>query len=78
MPVATIKIDQRKRSRLKSIALKNGKTVDALVDELLQDFIRKQAKARKTEKRDLQAIMKLSEKSFSEWDNEEDAIYDRL
>ena len=35
MPVATIKIDQKKRSRLKSIATKNGKTVDALVDELM-------------------------------------------
>ncbi len=78
MPVATIKIDQKKRSRLKSIATKNGKTVDALVDELLQDFIKKQSKAKESEKRELRAIMKLSEKSFNEWDNEEDAVYDRL
>ena len=58
--------------------MKNGKSVDVLVDELLQDFIKKQSKAKKSEKWELQAIMKLSEKSFSEWDNEEDAIYDRL
>jgi predicted transcriptional regulator len=78
MPVATIKIDRKKQSRLKSIAMKNGKSLDALVDELLRDFIKKQEKAKKSEKRELHAIMKLSERSFSEWDNEEDAVYDRL
>jgi hypothetical protein len=30
------------------------------------------------EKKNLKSLMKLSQKSFSEWDNAEDAIYDRL
>ncbi len=30
------------------------------------------------EKQDLFSIMKLSEQSFSEWDNEEDSIYDSM
>ncbi|MBI3258535.1 MAG: hypothetical protein HYZ54_03505 [Ignavibacteriae bacterium] len=30
------------------------------------------------EKQDLFSIMKLSEKSFSEWDNEEDSIYNSM
>lgn len=74
MPVTTVKINLQRKARLRSIAAKNGKSVDALLDELVRDFLKQQAR----EKKEVKAIMKLSQKSFSEWNNEEDAIYDRL
>ncbi len=74
MPITTVKISPQRKARLRSIAAKNGKSVDALLDELVRDFLKQQAR----EKKEVRAIMKLSQKSFSEWDNEQDAIYDHL
>ena len=74
MPVTTVKIDEGRKARLRSIAHKKGQSVDTLLDELVRDYLRQQEK----EKKEIRTIMKLSQKSFSEWDNEEDAIYDRL
>ncbi len=74
MSITTVKINPQRKARLQSIAAKNGKSVNTLLDELVRDFLKQQAR----EKKEVRAIMKLSQKSFSEWDNEEDAIYDRL
>lgn len=74
MSTTTIKISHQRKARLRSIAAKNGKTVSALLDELVRDFLKVQSR----EKKEIKTIMKLSQRSFSEWDNEEDAIYDRL
>ncbi len=80
MSVMSIRIDDNKRKILKIIASIEGKTMGSIVSELIDEYIKKNKKkiAEISEKEDLNAIMKLSEKSFSEWDNEEDEIYNEL
>jgi len=48
------------------------------VAELIEDFINNKKMVELSERENLQAMMKLSETSFAEWDNEEDAISDQL
>ena len=80
MSTINIKIDDRKRKALKVIASREGKTMGGIVSDLIEDYIVQNKDKIKTftEKENLTEIMRLSEKSFSEWDNEEDDIYDRL
>lgn len=77
MSVMSIRIDDEKRKKLKAIASLEGKSmssiVEVLIDQYIEDF--------KTENEvddDLKNIMKISEPSFEEWDNDEDEIYDEL
>lgn len=80
MSVMSIRLDESKRKALKVIASIEGKTMGGIVSELIDDYIKKnKAKVRElygTE--NLQEIMKISEKSFLEWDNDEDEIYNDL
>ena len=73
MGVMSIRIDDRKRKAIKAVASLEGKTISGIVGELIDDYIQKKM----TMMRDSE-IMKLSEASFAEWDNEEDEIYDNL
>ncbi|OGB65985.1 MAG: hypothetical protein A2Y94_04420 [Caldithrix sp. RBG_13_44_9] len=80
MGIMSIRIDEKKRKALKVIASIEGKTMGGLVSELIEDYIVKNKKqiARLGEEAELKELMKLSEISFSEWDNEDDEIYDKL
>ena len=73
MGVMSVRIDDRKRKAIKAVASLEGKTISGIVGELIDDYIQKKM----TMMRDSE-IMKLSEASFAEWDNEEDEIYDNL
>jgi len=80
MSVMSIRIDDNKRRNLKIIASIDGKTMGGIVSELIEEYIvqNKYKIAPLSEKENLNAITGLSEKSFMEWDNEEDEIYDTL
>ncbi len=80
MGVMSIRIDKDKRRVLKVIAALEGKTMSAVVAELIDDYIRRNKKKLGliSEKSDLKNIMAMSEKSFLEWNNEEDEIYNDL
>ncbi|MCD6115837.1 hypothetical protein J7K93_02380 [bacterium] len=80
MGVMSIRIDDNKRRALKVIASIEGKSMGGIVSELIEDYIkRNRVKIKElSEKENLNEIMKVSEKSFMEWDNEEDDIYNEL
>ncbi|GBD86620.1 hypothetical protein BMS3Abin03_00541 [bacterium BMS3Abin03] len=80
MSVMSIRIDESKRKVLKVIASLEGKTMGGIVTELIDEYIKrnKEKIMRLSEKENLNEIMKLSEASFIEWDNEEDEIYNNL
>ena len=70
----TIEIEDIKQKSLEKIAAQNGKKVSEFVIEILDDYLY----FKNTEKEEINGLMKLSETSFNEWDNEEDAVYDKL
>jgi len=80
MNVMSIRIDSSKRKALKVIASIEGKSMGGIVSELIEDYIKKNKEKLKglSEKENLNEIMKMSEKSFMEWDNDEDEIYNEL
>ena len=80
MSVISIRIDDQKRKLLKVIASAEGRSMSSLVGQLLDEYVqRNKAKlAEYTQNRDVQALMKVSEAAFAEWDNDEDAVYDSL
>ena len=80
MAVMSIRIDDNKRKLLKVIASAEGRSITALVCELLDEYVarKKSTMADYTQNRDGHALMKVSEAAFVEWDNDEDAVYDSL
>jgi len=80
MGVMSIRIDDNKRKVLKVIASLEGKTMGGIVTELIEDYLYKNKKKilELSEKENLSEIMKMSENSFMEWNNEEDEIYNNL
>jgi len=80
MSVVSIRIDDKKRRVLKVIASLEGKTMGGIVTELIDEYIRrnKEKIIELAEKENLNEIMKLSEASFIEWDNNEDEIYNNI
>lgn len=80
MSVVSIRIDDKKRKVLKVIASLEGKTMGGIVTELIDEYIQrnKEKIIELSEKENLNEIMKLSEASFIEWDNDEDEIYNNI
>ena len=80
MAIMSIRIDDKKRKALKVIASIEGKTMGGLVSELIEEYITQNKKklSELGESADIIELMKLSEASFSEWENSEDDIYDTL
>ncbi len=70
----TIEIEEIKQRSLESIAAQKGKKVGEFVIEILNDYLHQ----KEIETKDISGLMKVSETSFNEWDNEEDAVYDKL
>ena len=70
----TVEIKDSLQKPLERMATENGKPVGQFVVDIIDDFVGRSF----ADHRESQAFMKLSETSFSEWDNEEDAIYDSL
>jgi len=80
MSVISIRIDDKQHKSLKIIASVEGRTMGGIVSSLIEDYVdeNKVKLAGLTDNESLSAIAGLSERSFMEWDNEEDAIYDNL
>ena len=70
----TIEIEDITRRSLENMATENGKKLDQFVADIIDDYVSKKY----SESRDIHGFMRLSETAFSEWNNEEDAIYDRI
>lgn len=70
----TIEIEDIKQKSLENLAEQKGKKINEFVGEILDDYLRRNL----AESKQIKGLMKLSETSFSEWDNEEDAVYDHL
>lgn len=73
-----IEIEHSKQKSLETLAKQNGKQVGEFVKEIVDDYLTRQANAEKEASFETQGLMKLSETSFNEWNNDEDAIYDKL
>ncbi len=80
MAVMSVRIDERRRKLLKIIASIEGKSISGLMEELIEEYIEKNQKklTNLLEKENLTEVMKLSEGTFMEWDNEEDEVYNDL
>lgn len=77
MGVMSIRIDDKRKKALKVIASIEGKTMGGILAELIDDYVNRNKK-RIFKNHELKEIMKMSEKSFSDWDNEIDEIYNDL
>lgn len=77
MGVMSIRVDDEKRKKLKAIASIQGKTMSSIVESLIDDYINEYVN-KSDNRSELQAIMKVSEPSFDEWDNDEDEVYNNL
>lgn len=80
MSIVSFQIDDNKRKELETIASHEGKTVGKIVVELIENYLNKYEDKIQyvSEKKHLDQIMKVSEKSFMEWDNDVDEIYNNL
>ncbi len=80
MSVISIRIDDNKRKLLKVIASAEGRSMTSLVCQLLDEYVehKKGTLGDYSKSREMQALMKVSEAAFAEWDNEEDRVYDSL
>ena len=70
----TIEIEDIKQKSLEQIATQKGKKIGEFVKEILDDYLRRNV----AENEEIDGMTKLSEASFSEWNNKEDAVYDHL
>lgn len=77
MSVMSVRVNDEKRKKLKAIASLQGKTMSGIVEELIDRYIREYRDENK-EASELDELMKVSEPSFSEWDNSEDEVYNDL
>ncbi len=77
MSVMSIRIDEKKKKRLKAIASLKGKSMSSIVENLIDDYV---AKFHQEDEQsdELKKLMRVSEPSFEEWDNDEDSVYDDL
>ena len=80
MSIMSIRIDDNKRKALKVIASLEGKSMGGIVTKLIEDYINERnEKLRELPlKENLNEIMRMSEESFMEWDNDEDEVYNEL
>jgi len=80
MTVTSIRLDENKKKSLKIIASLENKTMGGIISELIDDYIKKNKDrfAKISEQAELREIMKLSENAFTEWDNDEDEVYNDL
>ncbi len=80
MSVISIRIKDNKQKLLKIISSLEERTIGSLVEEWIDEYIEENKKRYQTEleKENLSGIMKISESSFAEWNNEIDDMYNDL
>lgn len=77
MSVMSIRINDQKRKQLKAIASIQGKTMSSIVEGLIEQYI-KDFYHDDDDVDELRNIMKASEPSFDEWDNDKDDVYNDM
>ncbi len=77
MSVMSIRVEDDKRKKLKAIASLEGKTMTEIMGKLIEDYI-EDYKRKNEGYGELNALMKVSEPAFEEWNNDEDEIYNDL
>ena len=77
MTVMSIRIDEKRKKALKIISSLEGKTISSTVSDMIDDYLAKNKKKimKIAEKEIIYGAMKLSEEAFSEWDSDEDEVY---
>lgn len=70
----TIEIADVKQKSLEKIAAEKGKKISEMVTDIVDEYLSRNV----SDTRETNYFMNLSETSFNEWDNEEDAVYDNL
>jgi len=78
MTVMNLRLDEAMNRALAELAARQEKEIDALVAEILREYLNRVATETDEERKNTAAMMKLSESAFQEWDNPDDAIYDTL
>jgi NRPS condensation-like uncharacterized protein len=73
MSVLNVKIDNEKKQQLEAIASIQGKTLNDIFEELIDMYIDSFR-----QDKELMSILKVSEPSFKDWDNDEDSVYNTL
>ena len=73
-----IEIERSKQESLEALAEREGKQVSEIVKEIVDEYLAQQSLVEENGRFETKGLMKLSETSFNEWDNDEDAIYDKL
>jgi len=77
MSVMSVRVDDEKRKKLKVIATLEGRTMSGIIEELIDRYVQEYREEKK-EQDELSELMKVSEPTFSEWDNDEDEVYNDL
>ena len=77
MGVMSIRVDDAKKKKLKVIASLKGKTMSSIVEGLIDQYI-EEVKSDIDLDNEIKAMMKVSEPTFEDWDNDEDEIYNDL
>ncbi len=70
----TLEIEDTVQKSLERIASEKGKHVEQFVVEIIDDYVDKSV----SERAEADDFARLAETSFDEWENDEDAIYDKL
>ncbi|MEX0661925.1 MAG: hypothetical protein WD381_01290 [Balneolaceae bacterium] len=73
----SIRVNDDKKRKLKAIASIQGKTMSSIIENLIDEYITEYYNSNE-QNEELKSIMKVSEPSFNEWDNDEDDVYDNL
>lgn len=77
MGMMSIRVDDEKKKKLKVIASLKGKTMSSIVEGLIDQYI-EEVKSDIDLDNEIKAMMKVSEPTFEDWDNDEDEIYNDL
>lgn len=70
----TLEIKEKTQKSLEQFASENGKPVTQLATEIVDDFVGRTT----IDRHESFTFMKLAASTFSEWDYEEDSIYDNI
>lgn len=77
MSMMSIRVDDEKKKKLKVIASLKGISMSSIVEGLIDQYI-EEVKSDINLDEEIKAMMKVSEPTFDDWDNDEDEIYNDL
>lgn len=76
MGVIRIKIENNKLEVLKKIAANEERTIEDIISKLIENYINSNFEKNSTNS--VKEMMRMSESSFEDWDNQNDEIYNEL